>query len=150
MRLKLAEVASAAAHDPRQAVLDALAGRHEGIEVFHNNILVGTYIAPNLMMKGPKGEPIEFHRTDRQHAEDRYQGKAFLVLKVGPLAFIDDARNGVLFGGKTVAPGDWIMARPSDGPEVAIADEGGKAGTACRVFRDVNIIAKISDPDLIY
>jgi hypothetical protein len=147
MRTNLRQIAEAAAHDPAKALRDA-AGNLDEIEVFHNLVLAATYIAPPRMMKGPNGEDVPFYSTDRALAEDRFQGKAYLVLQVGPTAFQDAA--GVAFGGKNVAPGDWIIARPSDGFELFKGDSGAKEGASVRLFEDVHIKGRISDPTVIY
>lgn len=145
MRATLREVAEASLHDPRQAILDRV-GDLANIDVFHNQVLGATFIKPPRIMKGPNGENIQFHSTDKGQLEDRFQGKAFLVLKTGPLAFKDD--KVASFGGMTVEPGDWIMARPGDGLEFFLGN--GKEGLPCRLFDDISVKARISDPALIY
>jgi co-chaperonin GroES (HSP10) len=141
MRAKLRDIAEAAAFDPKKALLDSLQGRHMGIEMFHGNVLVATYIEPD---KTPGG----IIKPDRTLAENRFQGKGALVLRLGPLAFKDD--NIAKFGGVTLKEGDWVMVRPSDGLELFAVDASGGAGTSCRVFEDVDIIARLSDPALVY
>lgn len=147
-KLKLREVAAAAVYDPKQALLDSLERRHLNIEVFHNKVLVATYIAPPIMMRDAAGKPVEFHLTDSGQSEDRFQGKVGLVLGLGPLAFKDD--NIAKFGGVTLKEGDWVMTRPSDGLEFFCVDADGKSGTSCRIFSDVDIIARLDDPALVY
>jgi len=147
MRTNLRAISEAAAHDPAKALRDAAGDLHE-IEVFHNLVLAATYIAPPKVLKGPNGEDVQLHLPDRSLAEDRFQGKAYLVLQVGPTAFKDAA--GVAFGGKTVKPGDWIVARPSDGFELFKGDAGSKEGASVRLFEDVHIKGRISDPTVIY
>jgi co-chaperonin GroES (HSP10) len=141
MRVKLREVAEASLSDPKQALLNSLGGQQDHIEVFHANVLVATYIEPD---KTPGGILL----ADRTMQENRFQGKAALVLKVGPLAFKDD--NIAKFGGKMLNEGDWVMVRPSDGLEFFTVDASRRAGTSCRVFKDVDIIARLDDPALIY
>lgn len=141
VRVKLREVAQAASFDPKQALLDSLGERHHGIEMFHNKVLVATYIEPEMT----KGGII---LADRTLAESRFQGKAALVLRLGPLAFKDD--NIAKFGGVTLNEGDWVMVRPSDGLELFAVDASGGTGTSCRVFSDVEIIARLDDPALVY
>src|SRR6185295_8344529 len=133
MRATLREVSEASLRDPSRAILDRV-GDLSNIEVFHNQVLAATFIAPPIIMKGPKGEDVTIHRTDKSQLEDRFQGKAFLVLKTGPLAFEDD--KVAKFGGMKVEPGDWIMARPGDGLEFFLGD--GKEGLPCRLFDDIN------------
>ena len=76
------------------------------IEVLHNQILVGVYIRPEKTKGG-------ILLTSQTRDEDRYQGKAGLVLKKGPLAFVDDENNK--FHGQNVDIGDWVFYRVSDG-----------------------------------
>lgn len=148
MRVDLRQLAEAAAHDPVKSLQDA-AGDLSDYEVFHNLVLVATYVAPNHTMKGPNGEVIELHRPDNALAEDRFQGKVGLVLKVGPTAFQDD--SVAKFGGVSVKAGEWVMYRPTDGFELFIRDrrESSK-GLSCRLVEDVFIRGRVSDPSLIY
>lgn len=90
MRVNLRQLAEAAVNDPAKPLLEA-AGDLSDYEVFHNLVLVATYIPPNHMMQGPDGQMIEFHKPDNALAEERFQGKCGLVLKVGPVAFHDDS-----------------------------------------------------------
>lgn len=148
MKVNLREIAEAAAHNPATPLL-AAAGDLSDYEVFHNLVLVATYVAPPLMMKGPNGEDVPLHLTDRALAEDRFQGKVGLVIKVGPTAFQDD---GVAkFGGVAVSVGDWVMYRPSDGTELFIRDRRKiNEGLSCRLIEDVFVRGRTSDPSLIY
>ena len=147
MRANLREIAQAASYDPSKALLDA-AGDLSSYEVFHNYVLVATYVAPDRIMQGFEaiGGLI---KTDRNVDEDRFQGKIGLVLKVGPLAFKEDSRTK--FGGVSVEVGDWVMYRPSDGMELFIKDRrSANDGLPCRLIEDVFIKGAVSDPSLIY
>jgi hypothetical protein len=144
---KLSEISEQADGDPKKAILKAV-GDVSGIEVFHNLVLVATYVAPPKMMKGPDGQKIKFYTTDRDKAEERFQGKVGLVLKVGPIAFHDDNVNK--FGGIAVKPGDWVMYRASDGNELFIVDDNKIDGSSCRLLEDVHIKARLVDPSLVY
>jgi co-chaperonin GroES (HSP10) len=138
MRVKLREIAQQA--DPKQALLESV-GDLSGMEVFHNLVLVATYIEPEKTAGG-------IIRPDRTLAENRFQGKCALVLKVGPLAFQDDSI--AKFGGVSVKPGDWVMVRPSDGFELYSVDASKSAGTSCRLFEDSHIKGRVSDPSTVY
>lgn len=140
MRVKLAEVAARSAADPKEAILSQLHNVDE-FEVFHNLVLVATYIQPNKTKGG-------VHLPDNVIKEDQFQGKCALVLKVGPLAFKDD--KVAKFGGVKVEAGDWVIARPSDGFELYNVDNSGSSGVTCRLYEDVNIKGRVSDPTLIY
>ena len=139
-RAKLREIAQAAEYDPRQALVDAI-GDISGYECFHNRVLVATYIRPEKT----KGGII---LADRSLQEDRFQGKVGLVLKTGPLAFVDD--TSIKFGGKQVEPGDWVLYQPSNGVEMFFVDENGRDGTPCRLLEDIHIIGRIDDPSKIW
>lgn len=150
MRATLRELAEDAEYrvDPKTALLKAV-GDLEGIEIFHNLVLVATYLTPPIMMKGAQGEAVTFHLPDRTQTEDRFQGKVALVLKTGPMAFKDDKVNQ--FGGVSVKEGDWVMVRPSDGLEFYKGAHANAAkGISCRLFEDANIKARIADPSVIY
>jgi co-chaperonin GroES (HSP10) len=138
IRPKLREIAQAA--DPKRALLEAV-GELASIEVFHNLVLVATYIEPEKTAGG-------IIKPDRTLAENRFQGKAALVLQLGPLAFRDD--GGAHFGGVTIKVGDWVMVRPSEGWELFKVDASGSAGTSCRMFEDIHIKARLADPASIY
>ena len=147
MKVDLRRLAEAAAFDPAKPLWDA-AGDLSDYEVFHNLVLVATYIAPPKVIQGPDG-PVVFHQTDRSHEEDRFQGKIGLVLKVGPLAFKDD--SAMKFGGVTIVPGQWVIYRPSDGHELFIRDRSkSNEGLSCRLIEDTFIRGRVSDPSLIY
>lgn len=137
---KLRDIAQSAATDAKAALLDAV-GDISGFEVFHAQVLVATYIQPERT----KGGII---LADRTLAEDRFQGKIGLVLKVGPRAFVDDGINQ--FGGVKVAIGDWVTYRASDGFELFFVDANGRDGTPCRLIEDVNIKGRIANPAAIY
>lgn len=144
---KLRDIAESSSVDPKGALARAV-GDVSGFEPFTGRVLVATYVEPPKIMKGPNGEDITFHKTDRGLAEDRFQGKIGLVLKVGPVAFQDFGTTK--FGGMKVEPGDWVMYRASDGFEMFFVDMNGTDGTPCRLLDDVNIMARVSSPKMIY
>lgn len=141
MRADLRTIAQAASIDPKRALLDRV-GSLSDYDIFHNLVLVATYIPPEKI-----GSIII---PDRSLSEARFQGKIGLVLKKGPLAFADD--HVAKFGGIDVEPGDWILYRPSDGIELFIKDWKGLAndGVSCRLIEDTLIKGRVSDPSLIY
>lgn len=105
------------------------------IEVMHNQILVAVYIRPEKTKGG-------LYLADQTRNEDRYQGKAGLVLKKGPLAFVDDDANK--FMGQNVEPGEWIFYRVSDGFPLILN------GTLCRLLEEVHVKGKIPSPDVVF
>ncbi len=147
MRVNLRAISEAAAHDPKGALLKTASSVND-FEVFHNLVLVATYIKPPRMMKGPDGKLVPFHETDRALDEERFQGKPALVLKCGPLAFKDDGY--IKFGGATIEPGDWVVVRPSDGLEMFMGAAGASEGASVRLFEDAHIKGRVKEPSTIY
>jgi hypothetical protein len=141
MRADLRAIAQAASFDPKAALLER-AGPLTDYRIFHNNVLVATYIPSEMI-----GSII---RPDRNLAESRWQGKVGLVLKCGPLAFKDDSL--ARFGGITINVGDWVIYRPSDGTELFIKDHKGALndGLPCRIIEDTLLKGDTADPSLIY
>jgi len=70
--------------DPKESILKEL-GDISGIEVFNTHVLIATYVRPNTKSG--------IHLTDKYVEEDKYQGKVGLVVKKGPLAFVDEEQD---------------------------------------------------------
>jgi hypothetical protein len=62
-------------------------------------------------------------------------------VKSGPQAFIDD---GKWFSGVEISQHDWLVFRPSDGWSITVNN------VLCRIFEDVSIKGRVSDPDQVY
>jgi len=127
--------------DPREAILKKV-GDVSGVEVFGNDILVATYIRPNKTKSG-------IWLSDQMAGEDLYQGKVFLVLKLGPTAYLDE--SGEKF--RDIKEGDWIVARSSDGWQVTLNSTESvtsRDAVPCRIISDLNIRCRISHPDIIF
>lgn len=137
---KLREIAEQTGNDPRGAMLRII-GDFSDYDVGPQKLLVMTYIRPEKTRGG-------IYRTDQSLAEDRFQGKVGLVLKVGPLAFEDDGIHR--FGGFTVKEGDWVQFRPSDGTEFFHVTENGRDGVPCRLLSDTHILGKPQDPEKVF
>jgi co-chaperonin GroES (HSP10) len=105
------------------------------VEVFNNQILVAVYIRPQ---KTKSGIILTSQTTD----EDRYQSKVGLVIKKGPQAFLDS--SGEWFDDVEINEGDWIVFRPSDGWSITVNN------VLCRMIDDVNIKARIDQPDRVW
>jgi co-chaperonin GroES (HSP10) len=122
------------AADPRKDLLDSV-GDIKDINVYSNWILVAVYKRPEQTAGG-------ILLTDTTRKEDEYQGKVGLVLKKGPLAFVDDDK--ISFHGQNVNEGDWIAFRVSDGWSLEIN------GTYCRILQDTQIRLSIPSPDVVF
>ena len=120
--------------DPAKELLDKI-GSLKGFEVFGNNVLVAIYMRPEKTKSG-----IILADVTRQ--EDRWQGKAGLVVAMGPSAFVSDENYN--FGTQKVAVGDWVAIFVSDGRQIVINE------TPCRLVADQHIRIKIPAPDSVF
>lgn len=120
--------------DPKKALLDEI-GDVKPVKVFNNQVLVAVYIRPEKT----KGGIILANQTRN---EDRFQSKVGLVVKTGPVAFIEEEPKW--FRDVDVAVGDWIVFRPSDGWDITVN------GVLCRMLMDTNIRMKIDHPDRVW
>jgi co-chaperonin GroES (HSP10) len=116
-------------------IYDGLGDALDGIQIFHNQILVAVYIRPNVTEGG-------IHLPDQTIDEDKWQGKVGMVLKKGPIAFLDDPRNS--FHGQNVEPGEWVMFRVSEAPAISVN------GVHCRLLEDIHVRGVISSPSFIW
>jgi co-chaperonin GroES (HSP10) len=125
------------ARDPADEIWERIGGADalNNVQVLYSQVLVAIYKRPDKTVSG-------IHLPDQTRDEDRYQGKACLVLKCGPQAFVD--ADDVKFHGQSVGPGDWIVIRPSDGWAITINK------TDCRIVNDVAIKLKINEPDIVW
>ena len=121
--------------DPKQEILDKL-GDLTGLQVFHNDVVVATYLRPNTT----KGGII---LTDNYRDEDRIQGKVGLVIGVGSNAFEPD---GTWWSEGAPKIGSWVWYRPSDGFALTL---NGKEGH-CRVLKDTSIRGTVEHPDMVW
>ncbi len=120
--------------DPAKEIWDQV-GKLTDWEVMHNDVLIGVYIRPEKTKSG-------ILLTSSTRREDEFQGKAGLVLKKGPLAFVSDENYD--FKGQNVEPGDWVAIWVSDGRKIIVN------GVLCRMVEDRHIRLKIPAPDLVF
>lgn len=122
--------------DPKKLLMDKI-GSVEDHDVFHNQLLVAVYVAPQQMASG-------LWRPDKNVDEDKYQGKIGLILKMGPTACQSDDK---WVWPDDMKPGDWIVYRTSDGFPVTL---NGNRENLCRMLDDVNIRMRIQHPDQVW
>lgn len=129
------------AEDPREALLKK-AGDLSGVEVLGSDVLLLTYMRPERTKSG-------IILTDHARSEDAFQGKCFLVGKLGPAAFVDE--NGEKF--RDIKEGDWVCARASDGLALTLNPTNSVSSSdavPCRITQDIHIRIRVSSPDIIY
>ena len=119
--------------DPKVDLLKKI-GDLSGYTIYNNMLLVALYERPEKTKGG-----IVLTQTIR--AEDKYQGKAALIVKAGPVAFASE--NGYFTEGGP-AVGDWIAIRPSDGWPIQIN------GVQCRMLVDEQVKLRIPSPDSVF
>jgi co-chaperonin GroES (HSP10) len=119
--------------DPKVKILTEI-GDLSQVEIFHGQVLLAVYLRPTKTKSG-------LILTDDHVDEDRYQSKVGLLVKSGPQAFIDD---GKWFSGVEISQHDWLVFRPSDGWSITVNN------VLCRIFEDVSIKGRVSDPDQVY
>ena len=123
------------AEDPRATVLREI-GDISGFQLYGTQLLLGIYMRPKITAKG-------IHLADSTVQEDQHQGKAMLILAMGPACFTDGDehwRGGV----EPPAVGDWIAIRPSDGWPININ------GKLCRMITTGAVRMRIPAPDSIW
>jgi len=118
--------------DPKKEILDDIGAQISTVQVLGARVLVGVYVRPTKTAAG-------IILTDKSADEDKYQGKVGLVLKLGPIAFQDDATHR--FGDIKPKVGDWVVFNVGD----TFGMEVGKR--RCRSVEDVDIHMIIERPD---
>lgn len=124
--------------DPAEVIFQKVGmknGKIPGFELMSNRVLLGLYVRPEKTKSG-------LYLSDNTRAEEKYQGKAAVVLALGPSAFVSDSAFD--FQGQKVAVGDWISIWTTDGRAININ------GCDCRVIRDQDIAMRIPAPDSVY
>ena len=84
--------------DPKKVILDDM-GDISNVKLFNNQVLVAIYLRPEQTSTG-------VWLPEKNRDEDKYQGKAGLVIKLGPLAF--DEANDNFFKDVDVKLHDWV------------------------------------------
>lgn len=134
----------------------------QGIQLLRNRVLVASFIRPEKTSGG-------IIRPDAVREEDKWQGKAGLILAVGPSAFefpeivddIDQVRQekgcvtrediSIIKYERHNLPriGDWVFFRGSDTWDSGLQVAPG-VGAHCRFIFDDAIIGRIADPATIW
>lgn len=121
--------------DPKDEIWDEVGSLIDGIDVMGAQVLVAIYVRPEKTAGG-------IIMTSNARAEDNWQGKVGLILKMGPLAFVNDEHHN--WDGSRPEVGNWIMFRVGDTFPWILNKRH------CRFVEDVNVKAIIrSSPDLV-
>ena len=120
-------------NDPKQELWDSLGEFVKGTEMIADRLLLGVYKRPEKTAGG-------IILTQTAQAEDDFQGKVGLVLKMGPLAFTED--EGHQWGGVAPKVGDWVLFRTGDTFSFTLGEK------TCRIIREGNVQAILDRPDM--
>jgi co-chaperonin GroES (HSP10) len=134
MRIDVESIASA--KDPRKAIFDILGEQLKVIveDLYGNRVLLATYVRPDKTAGG-------IYRPKESIEEDRYVGKAGLILALGDQAFENDA---IYKWKRKPKIGEWVFFYASDAREIGIA------GLSCRIISDYKIAGRSGNPLLLY
>jgi hypothetical protein len=141
MSVATAAITAVHINDPKKEIWDEVRDGLNDIEPLAADVLMAVYVRPTtLSIMGINGKPLEI--TQKKADEDNYQGVVGLVLKMGPVAFCEDANH--LWGNNVPKVGDWIAVNVGD----TWAFHLGKR--KCRIVEDVNCKLIVQRPDIIY
>ena len=134
-RANIANLSQAQSPEEFKKVLRSTMGDLADVEVMFNMVLLGTFIRPEKTAGG-------VYRPTDSVTEDVWQGKAGLVLKLGPNAFESDDETD--FKGQRVEPGEWVVFKVGDAWQLTLK------GVPCRLVRDSSIRMKLKDPNVVF
>ena len=105
----------------KRQILQAI-GDVSDLEVWGSDVVVAMYVRPQI-------NPVTgFIMGPKKQAEDVYNGKVVMIIKLGPDAFKgDEGWMKAKFGEKAVAaPGDWCFMRQGAGEDYWLCGDGGR------------------------
>lgn len=121
---------------PKQVVWDALPKDIGDVQILANDVLVGMYVRPSQTASG-------IHLPDKGiRSEDSIVGKAGMIIRMGPLAFVRD--EGHDWGDVIPQVGDWVAIWVMDAARTLEL-----GGQRCRVVEDVHVKMILPRPDMI-
>jgi len=128
-------------------------GNLKDFELLDDDLLVATYVDSEIAISGKRadGTSYSLYKPQSMTQEARFQGKAALVVAMGPTAFKYHP-NGQLYEGRAVKVGDWVVIHPSDGREIFLKDPkaAGNDYVACRRIHWSSILMRVDDPRRVY
>lgn len=136
-------------HDvlPADLVFEHIRESVNQFEIFGSKVLLASYGRPEKTRGG-------ILLPDATRDEEGIQGKAWLVVRMGPVPF--DEEDIAYFGGTDNLPkvGDWVKIRLTNGDHVALATSkpvGGKNQWECRLLHDRrHIDGRVPSPDMLW
>lgn len=138
MQLNVVELSERSAKDSFKKIIFAKLGdKINDTVVLGEDVLCATYVKPRKTAGG-------IIVPDSSVDEDRWQGKANLVIKIGEGAFKFDGNYA--YTGSVAKPGDYVIAHTSDTREL------GLWGISCRTinWRLIKMIVSEDEVEAIY
>ncbi len=138
-------------HQKKQIFKDL--GSLDDFEMLAEDVLVATYVDSHVASSGQRADGTKWELIKPQNStqEARWQGKAALVVAMGPMVF-KYMNNGQPYEGNSVKVGDWVVLNPSDGREIFLKDprKPGNDYVACRRIHFSSILMRVDDPRRVY
>lgn len=119
----------------------------DGMDVMGEDVLLGVYDREAYAeeLKTTSGLIIPSQKL----SEDKYQGLACLVLKMGPLAFQEDENHQ--YGLRKPKVNDWVAVRKSEGFSFVVGKSQKMVeNQQCRLMKEAGVRLIISDPDTVW
>jgi len=145
--------------NPQDAVDEILGaiGDISEIEIAGTQVMLGCYVRPAVTRTG-------LRTGAAMQAEEAWQGKVGLILKMGPQAF--EKADPADWGGRLPQVGDWVFSRAQDSWSFMLQGLGGKklriknrhdeiedarewAGWPCRLVYARDIYGRVKNPHII-
>ena len=120
--------------DPAQEIIKKI-GNLDAFELTGEQVLLGVYKRPEKTKSG-------LYISDKTRDEDEHQGKAGLVLKLGPTAF--KYQDNYAYEGPVPKIGQWVAVWVVDGRKININ------GVLCRIVSSEQVRLIIPAPDVVY
>lgn len=127
-------IAALHAADPKFEIFRDVNPTIGDIDPMGAEVLCAIYIRPQRTKSG-------IILTEKTQEEDIWQSKIGLILKMGPLAFTEDATHQ--WGDVRPGVGDWVAFRVGDTFMFILGER------YCRLVQDVNIKAIVKRPDIV-
>lgn len=129
--------------DPKQAIFDALKGYIGKIEVTAADVLTCVYERPQQIMTSDKKTAVKLWTPDNasRASEDKFQGIAALVVKLGPSFHSKYDRELGL--DPPIKVGDWVTFNVGDTSPFVLGERH------MRLVQGNFIRLRIADPDAV-
>ena len=151
VRTNLKTLSEAATPDEQKDLILANLGDLDQYDMLDDDVLVALYGGSNILstIKTHDGKTVQLVGTDQRTSEQRFQGKAGLLIKAGPTAW-RYMPNGQPYEGDVPKPGDWLAFYAHDGREIAFKDLKAREHVICRLLKPASIKMRLTDPRLVY